>query len=146
MARRQRGWRFKLLRTWHVLMMNAPDSARIVDEHTNQSNTEMKKVFAAVMLMVAMMTTANAQDNNTTTPSRREAFKQRSEVLADSIRAKAPRLGKRIADGTVVLVDSVGAKGERMGKKAMVVGDTMAVRTKKAWKVMKGEDATATKN
>jgi len=104
----------------------------------------MKKVFAAVMLMAALMATATAQDNKTQT--KRELLKQRSELLADSIRAKAPRMGKRIAESTAVLVDSVGVKSERMGKKAKVVGDTMAVRSKKAWKVMKGEDAAKTKN
>lgn len=119
----------------------------------------MKKVFVIALMMVALSVTVNAQ--NDASKQRRATFKERSEVLADSIRAKAPRLGKSIAEKGeifadsvgakaprlgksiaekgVVFADSVGAKGVRFGEKARIAGDTMAVRSRKAIKVMKGE-------
>lgn len=88
------------------------------------------------MIMLALVATASAQEKRT--PEKR-TFKERSEVVADSIRAKVPRFGKRVAEKSAVIVDSIGEKGTRVGRRAKVVGDTMAVRSKKAWKVMKGE-------
>jgi len=97
----------------------------------------MKKTFFTAMIMMALVATAGAQDK--TTASEKRTFKERTEVVADSIRAKAPRLGKKIADKSVVVADSIGQKGARVGRKAKVVGDTVAVRSKKAWKAIKGE-------
>lgn len=97
----------------------------------------MKKVLVAVMMMMATSAIVFAQDK--TPQERREAFKERSQVVADSIRSKGTRFGKRVAEGTAVAVDSVGSKGQRVGRKARVVGDTVAVRSKKAWKALKGE-------
>lgn len=96
----------------------------------------MKKKLFTAMIMLALVATASAQDKSA--PEKR-TFKERSEVVADSIRSKVPRFGKRVAEKSAVIVDSIGSKGTRVGRKAKVVGDTVAVRSKKAWKVMKGE-------
>jgi len=97
----------------------------------------MKKTLLTAMIMVALVATAGAQDNKPTEAKR--TFKERSEVVADSIRAKAPRVGRRIAERSVVIADSIGEKGARAGQRAKVIGDTVAVRSKKAWKAIKGE-------
>ena len=68
-----------------------------------------------------------------------EAPQSKATVVADSIRSKGTRIGKKVAEGTAVVVDSAGSKGTRIGKKAVVVADTIAHRSKKAWKAMKGE-------
>lgn len=69
-----------------------------------------------------------------------KTFKMRSRVVADSIRQKGTRWGKKVAEGTAVAVDSVGSKGERLGRKAKVKADTLGRRSKRAWKVLRGED------
>ena len=63
-----------------------------------------------------------------------------TEVVIDSVGAKAPRWGRKIADGTAVVVDSVGSKGERFGRKTKQVADTVGRRSKRAWKVMRGKE------
>lgn len=98
------------------------------------------------MMMMAVAATMEAQDNNKTPQERREAFKERTVVVADSIRAKLPRAARRVAESaavvaekTPVFVDSAAVQTERLGRKAVMMGDTIVERSKKAWKAMKGE-------
>ena len=116
----------------------------------------MKKYIVAIALVVMAASAANvnAQTDNRT-------FKQKSEVVADSVRAKGLRIGRKVADGAVLAADSVAAKAPRIGRKLAdgmrVVGDsieskapnatrktrnaadTIAVRSKRAFKALKGE-------
>ena len=92
-----------------------------------------KMILAVAFLMVAVSVTTprmQAQD---------DAFRNKSRVVADSIRTKGTRIGQKVAEGTADFVDSIGPRAERVGEKAKVVGDTIIQRSKRAWKVMKGE-------
>lgn len=56
----------------------------------------------------------------------------------DSIGVAAERVAnhpvsQRIADGAVETFDSISAAGKRFGKKAKVWGDSLSVRTRRAW-------------
>ena len=105
------------------------------------------------MAASASTSVAQSQDNRT--------FKEKSEVLADSIRSKGMRFGKKVADGSVEIADSVKSKAPRVGKKikrgAETVGDSIeskfprvkektvnaadsvAARSKRAWNALRGK-------
>jgi len=118
----------------------------------------MRKFVLALVLIIASASvgtsyvSAQEQDSN---------FKTRSRVVGDSIRSKGLRFGKKVANGTEVVVDSVGAKaprwGKKVAKKSEVVGDSIrskaprwgkktrqvadsvGVRSKRAWKAIRGK-------
>ena len=91
----------------------------------------MRKTILSALAVIALTCASTdytiAQDNN---------FKAKSERVADSIRSKGTRVGKKIANGTAVVVDSIGSKAPRVGKKVVAVGDSIAVRGKKAIKAL----------
>lgn len=60
-------------------------------------------------------------------------------INIDSVKAKSHRFGERVAEVTTVLIDSASVKGSRFANKSLEVGDTLIRRSKKAWKVMRGE-------
>ncbi len=118
----------------------------------------MRKFILAIALIIASAsvgtTTLSAQEQD-------DSFKTRSRVVADSVRAKTTRFGKKVAEGTEVVIDSVGAKAPRVGKKIVrgtevavdsvgakaprwgrktkQVADTVGVRTKRAWRALRGK-------
>ena len=117
----------------------------------------MRKFILAITFIIASASigasyvSAQEQDSKFKTRSRVVADSIRSkgtrfgkkvadgtEVVIDSVGAKAPRWGRKIADGTAVVVDSVGSKG--FGRKTKQVADTVGRRSKKAWKVMRGKE------
>lgn len=119
----------------------------------------MRKFILAITFIIASASigtsyvSAQEQDSKFKTRSRVVADSIRSkgtrfgkkvadgtEVVIDSVGAKAPRWGRKIADGTAVVVDSVGSKGERFGRKTKQVADTVGRRSKRAWKVMRGKE------
>jgi len=119
----------------------------------------MRKFILAIALIVASASvgttqvSAQEQDDSFKTRSRVVADSVRSkttrfgkkvakgtEVVIDSVAAKAPRVGKKVVKGTEVAVDSVSAKAPRWGKKTMQVADTVGVRTKRAWKALRGKE------
>ncbi len=119
----------------------------------------MRKFILAIALFIASASvgstyvSAKEQDSNFKTRSRVVADSIRSkgtrfgkkvaegtELVVDSVGAKAPRWGKKISEGTAVAVDSIGSKGERFGKKSKQVADTIGKRTKRAWKALRGKE------
>ena len=97
----------------------------------------MRKFILAIAFIIA---SASIGASYVSAQEQDSKFKTRSRVVADSIRSKGPRWGKKIANGTAVVVDSVGSKGERFGRKTKQVADTVGRRSKKAWKVMRGKE------
>lgn len=119
----------------------------------------MRKLILALALIIA---SASVGSSYVSAQEQDSKFKTRSRVVADSIRSKGTRLGKKVARGTEVAIDSVGAKvprwgrkvsertavtvdsigskGERFGRKSKQVADTIGRRSKKAWKIMRGKE------
>lgn len=71
---------------------------------------------------------------------------RRSHAIADSIRSKGARWGKKVANGTAMVVDSAGPtldrageKMERVSEKTKVKADTALQRSRRAWKVLRGK-------
>lgn len=100
----------------------------------NPNKRKMRKLILAIAFIIVAASVATpriqAQD---------DAFRNKSRVVADSIRTKGTRVGQKVAEGTADFVDSIGPRAERFGEKAKVVGDTIVQRSKRAWKVLKGE-------